>query len=245
MHSRDLVQYLELTLPTPEQNIACDEALLLGCEEREEAEVLRLWESPQHFAVLGYSGKIAAEISLSACRRQRVSVLRRVSGGGTVLQGPGCFNYALVLKIAERAGLHDVRSTNAFVMERLRLALAPLVKSPITVRGFTDLTLGAQKFSGNAQYRKRRALLFHGSFLLDFDISLIEKLLPRPSKQPAYRRNRSHEEFLINLNLSSVAIKAALRKSWGANEELKDIPFDAIDALVGNRYSKDEWNYRF
>ncbi len=239
------MKYLEQTFPTPEENLACDEALLLACEERGADEVLRLWEPRDYFVVLGHAGKIAAEVAPAACRARGVPVLRRMSGGGTVLQGPGCLNYALVLKIARHPGLGDVRSTNAFVMERLRLALAPLVQSPIGVRGFTDLTLGTQKFSGNAQYRKRRALLFHGSFLLDFDIALIEKLLPRPSKQPAYRRNRSHEEFLINLNLPSVALKAALRKSWRANEKLKDIPLDAIDASVGKRYSKDEWNRRF
>ena len=238
------MKYLELTFAAPEQNLACDEALLLGCEERDEDEVLRLWEPREHFAVLGNSGKIDSEILRRACRLRRVPVLRRVSGGGTVLQGPGCLNYALVLKIADRAALRDVRATNAFVMERLKLALEPVVESPIVVRGFTDLIFGTRKFSGNAQYRKRRALLFHGSFLLSFDIALIGKLLPFPPKQPAYRRKRTHEEFLINLNLPAATIKAALKKSWGACEELNNVPFDAIERLVRDRYSRDDWNFR-
>jgi lipoate-protein ligase A len=239
------VKYLEQTFPRPEENLACDEALLLGCEERDEDEVLRLWEPREHFAVLGYSGKIDAEVSRPACRRQRVPVLRRLSGGGAVLQGPGCLNYALVLKIADHAGLRNVRATNAFVMARLKQALEPVVESTIAVRGFTDLALGRHKFSGNAQYRKRRAVLFHGSFLLSFNIALIEKLLPFPPKQPAYRRNRSHEEFLVNLNFPAAAIKAALKQAWNAEENLKDAPFDAVETLVRERYSKKQWNFRF
>jgi lipoate-protein ligase A len=238
------VKYLELTLPTPEENLACDEALLLACDEGETDEVLRFWEAPGHFAVLGYSGRIDKEVSLARCRERRVPVLRRLSGGGAVLQGPGCFNYSLVLQMREHAGLHDVTATNAFVMQKLKQALEPVVPSAVAVQGHTDLTLGGKKFSGNAQYRKRRALLFHGSFLLDFDVSLITELLLPPPKQPAYRRNRSHVDFLTNLNLPASAIKAAVMQSCGAEEELLDVPFERIAMLVRDRYSKDEWNLK-
>src|SRR5713226_6021948 len=67
---------------------------------------------------------------------------------------------------------------------------------PVTVEGFTDLAVNGLKFSGNAQRRKRRCLLFHGTFLLDLDLALVEKLLRPPSRQPAYRENRSRAEFL-------------------------------------------------
>lgn len=239
------MKYLEQTWPTPEQNLACDEALLLACEEGGDDEVVRFWEPRERFVVLGYSGRTNSEVFLSRCRERGVPVLRRLSGGGAVLQGPGCLNYALVLKISARPNLRDVGATNAFVMKRLKQALAPVVESPIAVRGFTDLALGARKFSGNAQYRKRRCLLFHGTFLLHFDISFIEKLLPVPAKQPAYRRNRAHENFLTNLELPSHKIKEALKRSWSAGEEFKNIPLETIDRLARERYSRDEWNFRF
>ena len=238
------MKYLELAFATPQQNLACDEALLLGCEERDEDEILRFWEGGEHFAVLGYSSGINAEVHLSACRERGVPVLRRLSGGGAVLQGPGCLSYALILKIRGRSLLRDIAQTNLFIMGRLKQALEPLLESSIAVQGFSDFALGTQKFSGNSQYRKRRALLFHGTFLLNFDIALIEKLLPPPRKQPLYRQNRPHEKFLTNLNLPDTTIKAALRESWGAEEELKKVPYQAIDTLVRERYSRDEWNLR-
>jgi lipoate---protein ligase len=238
------MKYLELTFPTPQQNLACDEALLQRCEEEDEDEVLRFWEPREYFVVLGYSNSINSAVHLSACRAHRVPILRRRSGGGTILQGPGCLNYALVLKLENRPLFQDIAKTNILVMRRLQQALEPLLDATVSVQGFTDLALGTQKFSGNAQYRKRRALLFHGTFLLDFDIPLIEKLLLPPAKQPSYRQNRSHEEFLTNLSLSPAAVKAALKQSWNVSEELKDIPLGTIEMLVKKRYSTDDWNLR-
>lgn len=238
------MKYLDLTLGAPQKDLACDEALLQGCEDNGGDEVLRFWEPRHHFVVLGYSSRVQSELHLPACRAHGVPVLRRCSGGGTVLQGPGCLNYSLVLGIQGRPLLQDITKTNNFIMERLRAALEPLLGPTLRVRGFTDLVLGTQKFSGNSQYRKRRALLFHGTFLLGFDIPLIAKFLPNPPKQPPYRKTRSHEKFLINLSLPSGVIKKALTKSWGAHEELEHIPFGPIERLAEEKYSTDQWNLR-
>jgi len=37
------MNYLDLTLPSPEENLACDEALLELCDEGLGDEVLRVW----------------------------------------------------------------------------------------------------------------------------------------------------------------------------------------------------------
>jgi lipoate-protein ligase A len=131
------------------------------------------------------------------------------------------------------------------MMQSLKSALEPIIGSGIEIQGFTDLALGALKFSGNAQYRKRYFLLFHGTFLLHFDISLVDKLLPIPSRQPPYRQNRSHGNFLTNVNLPPLKIKDALKRAWNAEEEMKDVPLDRIERLVKERYAKEEWNAKF
>jgi lipoate---protein ligase len=48
------MQLLELTLDTPAENLALDEALLLATEAAgEPQETLRIWEPRLHFVVLG------------------------------------------------------------------------------------------------------------------------------------------------------------------------------------------------
>ncbi|HRX57114.1 MAG TPA: hypothetical protein P5016_21580, partial [Verrucomicrobiales bacterium] len=87
------MKYLELSLPTPEENLALDEWLLQQTEDSG-VETLRLWESSHPFVVLGRSNSLAGEVDTEACRQRNIPILRRVSGGGTVVQGPGCLSYA-------------------------------------------------------------------------------------------------------------------------------------------------------
>ena len=89
---------LDLTLPTPAENLACDEALLEWAEEQDrDWEFLRLWESPQPVVVVGRSSRIALEVCGDACRERDIPILRRSSGGAAIVAGPGCLMYALVL----------------------------------------------------------------------------------------------------------------------------------------------------
>ena len=239
------MKYIDITFPTPLENLACDEALLNMCESGYDHELLRFWESPEYFVVLGYSGRIAAEVHTQYCKHNNVPILRRYSGGGTVVQGPGCVNFALILDIERSSHLHTITETNLFVMNRHKEALAPLIRSNIEIQGFSDLAIGSRKFSGNAQRRRQHWVLFHGTILLDFDISLVQRILPVPAKQPPYRKNRTHLGFLTNVNVSRAKLKEAIGNAWDATDELEDCPSGEIDRLVRTRYSSAEWTLRF
>src|SRR5437868_2848192 len=89
--------FLEKTLPTLAENLALDEALLLEAEAGRGGEVLRLWEWPLPAVVLGAGCRLAEDVDEERCRADGVPVLRRASGGGTVLLGAGCLLYTLVL----------------------------------------------------------------------------------------------------------------------------------------------------
>lgn len=239
------MKYLDRTLRTPQENLACDEALLDWYEAGFPDEILRFWEPLQHFVVLGYSNKTRSEVNLDSCRALGIPVLRRCSGGGTVLQGPGCLNYALILGITDGSPLAGISEANAFIMNRNRNALNSLLDDNVLIQGHTDLTLQGLKFSGNSQRRKRRCLLFHGSFLLNLDLALVEQALRMPSKQPSYRRDRAHKNFLTNLNLPADTIKDAMKRVWNATGPLEDIPETRIQQLVQEKYSTDAWNFKF
>ena len=238
------MRHCDVTPPTPEENLACDEALLDVCEAGATDEVLRLWQPVRHFVVVGYSNSVETEVNVAFCQRQGIPILRRCTGGGTVLQGPGCLNYSLVLRIEGTNALHSVATTNEFILQRHATALSALLGAPVERKGQTDLAIRGLKFSGNAQRRKKRCLLFHGSFLVDFDLELLAKALPMPSRQPDYRLGRSHGDFLTNLKVSVQRVKAALRECWNANEALTQAPLPKIQALVREKYGRDEWNMR-
>jgi lipoate-protein ligase A len=244
------MRHLDLTLPSPAENLACDEALLDWAESGEGAKCLRFWESPEPFVVVGYANKVATEVNVAACKTRRIPILRRCSGGGTVVQGPGCLNYTLVLPITKDGPLHSIAVANQFIMRRNRAAIEPEVRSQksevrVAVRGHTDLAIGGRKFSGNSQRRRKHFLLFHGTFLLNFDLALIGDLLRMPSKEPDYRESRKHADFLTNINVSAEMLKAALQKAWDADAPLTNPPLEKIKTLARERYLANEWNFKF
>ena len=247
------MKLLDLTLPSPAENLACDEALLDAAEAGAGDEVLRFWEPREPFVVVGYANRVATEVNVAACEAHGIPVLRRCSGGGTVVQGAGCLNCTLVLRITPDGPLHNIGVANQFIMRQNRAAIQSLfpkseTRNPrpeVAVRGHTDLAIGERKFSGNSQRRRKHFLLFHGTFLLNFDLALVTELLPMPSKQPDYREHRAHTEFLANLNVPAEKVKAALRQAWKAEEPLRGFSTEKISALVRDKYATREWNLKF
>jgi lipoate-protein ligase A len=242
------VNLCALTLPTPEENLACDEALLDECEAGRVGELLRFWEPAQYFVAVGYANKVETEVNVDFCKSRGIPVLRRCTGGGTVLQGPGCLNYSLVLRIGESGPLCSIVGANRFILGRNRAALEELAGTPVEMEGQTDLAIGGRKFSGNAQRRRKQFLMFHGTCLLDFDVLLMERALHMPARQPAYRMSRSHADFLTNLKVPAERVKAALARAWGAADRTGQASQTSlvhrIRTLVAEKYALDNWNFR-
>ena len=233
------------TFSSPAENLAADEALLDWAESGNGGESLRFWESPQPFVVVGYANQVATEVNAAACEARKIPILRRCSGGGTVVQGPGCLNYSLVLPITQDGPLHSISVANQFIMRRNRAAIETLMNKPVAIRGHTDLAVGEMKFSGNSQRRRQKFLLFHGTTLLNLDLALVGELLQMPSKQPHYRENRAHTAFLTNIGVAAGEVKAALRKAWAAESPLTNPPLEITKKLAREKYSTNEWNFKF
>jgi lipoate-protein ligase A len=193
-----MLRVLDCTLGSPQENLAFDDALLEAGQE-----TLRLWESPVPFVVLGRSGKVEEEVNVSACAAAGIPVLHRSSGGGTVLQGPGCLNFALVLSLTARPALANVRESYCFLLGRMVRALGI---PGLEVRG-SDILLGGRKVSGNAQRRTKGWLLHHGTILCGLDVGLVERVLLEPRRRPAHRGGRTHRQFVTMVGLTAGEVK--------------------------------------
>ena len=200
------LSWLDVTLAGQAENLRFDEELLAKGRG-----VMRVWETPAECVVLGHAGKPEREVYVEECKEAGIPVLRRCSGGGAVLLGPGCLNYTLVLPLQWDARLHDVRYSLRWVMSRMRRALAI---PDLHEEGACDLALHQRKVSGSAQRRTRSAILHHGTLLYDFDSTRTEHFLKPPVREPRYRAGRGHRDFLGNLPLTADEIKRRLVKGW-------------------------------
>jgi lipoate---protein ligase len=233
------MRIFDQTLLSLPENLALDEALLLDAEAGG-PEVLRLWEWPQHAVVLGAGGKLADDVHEDACQADGVPILRRSSGGGTVLLGPGCLLYSLVLRFDRHPALSDLHASYRHVFETILAGLRPCVPG-LELQGSSDLTCDDRKFSGNSQQRKRTHLLHHGTLLYAFDVAAIPRYLQAPSRQPEYRRQRDHAEFVTNLPIDVKTLRGVLREVWRADETLGVWPAESVRQMVADKYERDEW----
>jgi lipoate-protein ligase A len=237
------MRFLDLTLPTPAENLALDEALLLEAEAGRGGEMLRLWEWPEPAVVLGSGCRLADDVDEPACVADDVPILRRSSGGGTVMLGTGCLLYSLILSYSGDPALGEIRSSYRVILGRIGWALTEGV-GPIEQAGISDLTLEGRKVSGTAQQRKRSYLLHHGTLLYAFDPMLLPRYLRQPGRQPKYRAGRDHLAFVRNLPLKREELNRRLRQQWSAADERTAWPVAEMHRLVVEKYGTAEWTRR-
>jgi len=209
----------DISFQTPQENILFDEVLLHLSEQNHGPEVLRFWESEILFIVLGRISKVNEDVRMTEVKRDNIPVLRRCSGGGTVLQGKGCLNYSLVLSKEKHPELADIRRSYQWIFTKVIHALANL-SIHAKYQPISDLALIKEnkKFSGNAQKRSRRFILHHGTILYNFNLSSIVQYLTFPQQVPKYREGRSHVDFLNNISVSADAIRQTMIQEFRAQD---------------------------
>ena len=244
MENSDLLHLVEnshLFLPGEKSHLLLLEAESAAAGGRELG-YLRFWESSKHFVVLGVSSALKEDADMERCRKDGIPILRRPSGGGTVLQGPGCLNFTLVLPLGYAAGLGDINQSYRAILEPCAESLG---LDGVSMLGSCDLALGDRKFSGSAQKRSRYCLLHQGTLLWDFDLGLIPHYLRQPEKQPEYREAREHLDFVINLPLDGTELRQRIAASWEASPPASDWRPPSLETLLEEKYLNREWIERF
>jgi lipoate-protein ligase A len=196
------------TAPTVDENLAMDESLARTASATGTHQ-LRFWWGGPPAVVMGFSERAEQVADIAACARHGVSLLKRCTGGGTVLQTGGVLNYSLITPAPDRLDLKAGFRQGTDVVCAILSAFGIIGAQ----RGTSDVAVEDRKISGNAQARRWRALLVHGTLLVDFDSDLAEKVLLHPLREPEYRRGRSHRDFLVTLRALGVhADRASIEK---------------------------------
>jgi lipoate-protein ligase A len=197
--------------------------------------------------VLGASGRIDEDVIRGNCQADGVPILRRASGGGTVVLGPGALNVSVILPESAAPGLAAVDRAQHYVLEWIA---GSLVKAgvPVSLDGRGDLVIADRKCGGSAQRRLKNWFMVHCSILYDFSIERIIRYLAIPRRQPDYRRGRDHRDFLSNVDVPRTILVEAIRGGCGCR------PLDAADlagalamvpTLMDEKFANRDWIERF
>jgi lipoate---protein ligase len=144
--------------------------------------------------VMGISGKEKELLFLDKLSSHKVPLFKRFSGGGTVVVD----EETLFVTFISNQDSFSFPSFPEKIMKWTQVFWKDVFKElPFSLRD-NDYLLGEKKCGGNAQYITKNRWLHHTSFLWNFDPKKMA-LLKIPNKQPDYRNQRSHLDFLTTL----------------------------------------------
>jgi len=235
----------------PALGLALDEALLDSMRVGG-PETLRVWINDRSI-ILGRSQSVAAEVDEAAAVRHRFPILRRVSGGGTVVHYPGNLNVSVVVR--ERAEWAGV----AQIFARFGGALAV----GMTAWGHpfravdNGIYAGTRKVGGAAQARRGNAILYHTTLMVRPCETPFDELLRalQAGYEPATPASRPRPVTSVS-GITGRAMKAddvaaaaieGLRRELGIDPRegaLTPAEVAAAEALARSKYGRREWTTR-
>ncbi|HEX6349665.1 MAG TPA: biotin/lipoate A/B protein ligase family protein [Candidatus Dormibacteraeota bacterium] len=231
------------------EHLALDEVLLDAVAAGRRGPCLRFWRWTERALVVGSHQSLRNEVDFEACASLGFAVVRRMSGGGTMVCEPGgTLTYSLYLPEALVRGLSFVDSFR----ELDAWAVAELVELgvPASYRPINDIVSPAGKIAGAAQARRRGAVLHHTTMAYAIDPGIVPRLIRigRPTLEA--RGPRSAEKMVTPLtmftSLPLEEVEAALaRGAGGPSDELSRSELDAARELAASKYATPEWVHRF
>lgn len=146
--------------------------------------------------VLGISGQVSQLIQQEKWEQSPLPLIRRFSGGGTVIIDENTLFVTLVCQTEALSLPPFPRPIMQWTAEKL---YSPLFASSLFQLQENDYTLEGRKWGGNAQSIIKGRWLHHSSLLWDYRPDYMD-YLSMPPKTPAYRQGRSHSDFLCRLH---------------------------------------------
>ncbi|KAI3825648.1 hypothetical protein L1987_07178 [Smallanthus sonchifolius] len=143
--------------------------------------------------VMGISGKPAELVEIRPVLEDKIPVIRRFTGGGTVIVDHGTI---FVSFICNKDDVADVQPYPRPIMSWSSLLYSQVFQGIADFRlRENDYVFGHRKFGGNAQSITKNRWIHHTSFLWDYEARNMS-YLKLPKRAPEYRLARDHLDFI-------------------------------------------------
>ena len=162
-------------------NMAMDRAVLVANSKGKVSPTVRFYGWEPSAISIGYFQSLAEEIDLDVCKKLGVDYVRRITGGGAVYHEKE-LTYSIVISESHRAIPKNIMESYGKICGAVMKGLENLgIKS--TYVPINDIITNGKKISGNAQTRKAKTVLQHGTVLTDVDVEKMFSLLKVPNEK--------------------------------------------------------------
>lgn len=230
----------------PAYNLALEEYLVTGFDES----IFRIWQN-SNCIIVGRNQNTMAEINYDFVTKNKIPVIRRMSGGGAVFHDLGNINYTFV----QQAGEEDFNNYARFAQPIISVLQKMGVNAELS--GRNDLCIDGKKFSGNAQYMWKKRMLHHGTLMLHANIANVNEALRVNPLKIASKGISSVRSRVTNINehleqpldvpsfMEKIIQEVQEQNPDAHMYELTEADQAAIHKLVEEKYGTFEWNYGY
>ena len=155
-----------------------------------------IWIPDKVYIVLGASNHPAQALNMDNVTKDNITVLKRPSGGQTVILTPN--NIIIAAVFFDKNTLHP-KDVFQHINNLIIASIEKLGICNLSMMGISDIAISGKKILGSAIYRSKNALLYHAVLNLGEPATTFERYLKHPSKEPDYRKGRSHTDFVTSL----------------------------------------------
>lgn len=178
------------------QNIALNRALLEARQAEEAPSTLRFLRFAP-CALLGYHQSAEQELNLDYCRANRITIQRRITGGGAIYFDENQLGWELYLHRRD-VGTGDMQAIARRICHAAAAAVSALGVDA-RYRPRNDIEVGGRKISGTGGAFDGDALLYQGTLLVELDVEKMLRVLRIPAEKLSDKAIASARERVASL----------------------------------------------
>ncbi len=230
----------------PAVNLALEETLLRQIPTEEDI-LLFYVNSPS--IIIGRHQNTLEEINIDYVERNKIHVVRRLSGGGAVYHDLGNLNFSFITNYHRDNFQNFKKFTEPVVRSLTKLGVTA------ELSGRNDILVDGRKVSGNAQYISKNRMVSHGTLLFSTDLSQVSEALNVQASKITSKGIKSVRSRVVNISefLSQPMAVETFRdhllntyfegKPEIPTYDLSAQDWAAVQSLAEERYRSWEWTY--
>jgi lipoate-protein ligase A len=230
----------------PYFNLAIEEVLLKN--SREEYLIMGINNTS---VIIGKHQAAHKETNTKFVLENKIPVIRRISGGGTVFHDKGNLNFTLIRQSETGKQVDFPKYTRPLIDFLLSLGISAKFE------GKNDIKVEGLKISGNAEHVYRSRVLHHGTLLFDTSLENLKNSLRKNTSCYRTRAVDSNPSSVTNLRkmmpdipdiyqFRSVMIDYFLRYFPDIRiHEISSREKEEAEILAVQKYKTWEWNYAY